>query len=132
MGNYGLLLSIMLSLQFAKESHGVDEIRPHVAQELNLAWVQSFHPVIAFAAQALTILPLQQNVLQQRPTKFKQHQVGKNHAVTRIIARLILFTIDIGRDDAVEVSPSNDESKRDTAFVDAYTIISLTTIQEGN
>lgn len=99
-------------------SQSVHEIRAFITQQLNLTVIQSLDPLITLAATALGVLATQQQILHDRATEQEQDQVAQNNAVTRVVAGLILVAVDIGRDDSIEVTPSNNKAEGDTTLVD--------------
>jgi hypothetical protein len=98
-------------------SQRVNEIRSFVTQQLDLAMLQAFDPVVAFTASALGILTSQQEVLHHGSTKEEQNQVAENYSVAGVVFWLIIIAVDVGCDNAIEISPADDKPEGDTSFV---------------
>ena len=111
------LAPLLLAHPSHRSSQSVNEIRSFVTQQLNLTLVQALNPVVAFATSALGILTSQQDVLQHGSTKEEQDKVAEYYSVAGVVFRLIIVAVDVGCDDAVEVSPADDKPERDTSFV---------------
>lgn len=74
--------------------------------------------MVSLAATALTVLATQEDVLHDGATEQEQYQVTEYDSMARVESRSVFVAVDVGRDDAIQVSPANDETQGDTALVD--------------
>jgi hypothetical protein len=105
---------IRLSHRFSQR---VNEIRSFVTQQFDLAMLQALDPVVAFTASALAVLTSQQEVLHHGSTKEEQDQIAEYYSVAGVVFWLIIIAVDVGCDNAIEISPADDKPEGDTSFV---------------
>lgn len=79
--------------------------------------------VVAFAGQALGVLPPQGDVHEDGSAKKADHEVGQNHSVSSKVSWSILLQVDVRRDDAVQVTPADDDSNDHTSLVDTFNVV---------
>ena len=101
----------------------IQKIRPHIPQPLHLPLRLPLHQIIPPPTPPPRILPLQQHPHQKTPAKKKNRQIRQHNPMPRSILRRRSSLIDIRAHNAVEISPANDETHRDAAFVDAFGVV---------
>ena len=99
------------------------EIRPQIAQRLDLLLRLALRPVIPAAGPPLPILPLQQRILQHAAPEQEDCQVAQYDAVALSVQWGVFGLVDVGGDDAVEVAPADDEAQGYAALVDAFRVV---------
>lgn len=79
--------------------------------------------MVAHPGSPETILPAQQEILQDGAAKEGDTQVTDHNGVARDEARGVFAAVDVADDDALEVGPAHGETQRDAALVDALGVV---------
>lgn len=101
----------------------IDEIRPRIPQSFHLLLRLPLGPIIPPASPPLRILLLQQRILQYAPPKQKDRQIAQDDAVSLPVQRRVFGLVDVRADDAVEISPADDNAQGYAALINALGII---------
>lgn len=101
----------------------IDKPRSRIPQSLHLLLRLALGPVIPPAGPPLRVLVLQQCILQHAPPEQEDCEVAKDDTVALPVERGVLFLIDIGTDDAVQVAEADDKSQRDASFVNPFCVV---------
>lgn len=97
--------------------------QPFVSHQINLLFTLPLNRSISFASAPLTVLVAQHDMRYDTTPKEEQRKVRQNDAVAKPVKRFVCCAVDVASHDAVQVAPSNDESKRDTALVYAFGVV---------
>jgi hypothetical protein len=97
--------------------------QPFVSHQINLLFTLSLNRSISFASAPLAVLVAQHDMRYDTTPKEEQRKVRQHDPVAKPVKRFVCCTVDVAGHDAVQVAPSNDESKRDTAFVHAFGVV---------
>ncbi len=101
----------------------IDEIGPLVTQSLNLILRLPLRPHVSESTGSLLVLSNQQNPLKNTTSQQEKSQIGQDGAMARQIARSVFAAVYVGGDDAVEISPANNEAEGHPALVNAFDVI---------
>ena len=102
----------------------IDEIRPLITKLVDLVLGLPLNPIVSLASPSLRILPLQQYILKNAAAQKECCLVTEDGCVAGLVPRLIVRTVYVRADDAVEVAPSDHESERDSTFVYTLDVVS--------
>lgn len=79
--------------------------------------------VVPLAAQPPLVFRSQHGVHEDGTSKQANDKVSKDSAVAGIVLWLLPLDVDVRADDAVQISPANDNADDDTAFVNAFDVV---------
>ena len=96
---------------------------PFVAHQINLLFTLPLDGSISFSSAPLSVLSAQHEMRYNTTSKEEQSKIRQNYTVSKPVERFVCCAVDIAGHDAVQVTPSNDESKRDAALVHAFGVV---------
>lgn len=79
--------------------------------------IQSLSPVVSLAETALSVLVAQEDILQDGTTQQEYRQISEDGRMAGVEMWGVRTAIDIRRDNAVEVAPSDDDSEGDATLI---------------
>lgn len=110
-------------LLIIKNSQCIDEVGTFIAQLLDFIRTLPFHPPISSTTGPPLILLDQQESLQDTASQQEEREVRDNGAVAGQESGGVRAAVDIRGDDAVEISPPDDEADGDAALVDSLDVV---------
>lgn len=102
---------------------GVDEVGAIVAAGKLLVVGEAVVHVVTSTGAALLVLGLEGEVHEDGAAEEEENLVGEDDTVTSVVAGLLGADVDIGRDDAVEVTPANNHANGDGALEGSLDVI---------
>lgn len=102
---------------------GVEEIRTVVTSDPDLFCGFAFVHAVTLAGAALVVLYAQHDVREDGAAKETNDQIGEDNGVTCEKTGGLAGDVDIGADDAVEVTPADDNSNDHAALVHALDVV---------
>jgi len=115
--------ALRVSTQNYDVSSRVDEVGTFVTEITNFLLGLSFDQVIAFARLTKVILTAQHEVHSNGTTEQAGEHIREDNAVAGHVSWLVCCHIDVGRDDTVHVTPTDDYADHDTTLERAFYIV---------
>ena len=102
---------------------GVNEIGAVVAAGELLVVGKAIVHIVTSTGAALLVLGLEGEVHEDGAAEKEENLICEDDAVTCVVAGPLRADVDVGRDDAVEIAPTNDHADGDGALKGAFDVV---------